>query len=39
MSNKSADEMFEELDFIKTIDSECFIREKHRDRKERQDNR
>lgn len=25
MSNKTADEMFEELDFVKTIDSEEFI--------------
>ena len=30
MSNKSADEMFEELDFIKTIDSEEFIEYEHK---------
>lgn len=30
MSNKSADEMFEELGFIKTIDSEEFIEYEHK---------
>ena len=30
MNNKSADEMFEELDFIKTIDSEEFIEYEHK---------
>ena len=30
MNNKSADEMFEELGFIKTIDSEEFIEYEHK---------
>lgn len=30
MNNKSADEMFEELDFIKMIDSEEFIEYEHK---------
>ena len=30
MNNKSADKMFEELDFIKTIDSEEFIEYEHK---------